>query len=204
MNSDQRYKIIDSFRLEPHTGLVLEIQKRQVLRVITVEGGQVVDLVGYSKEDPQEYLSSPRTMDLNNRIYFSTGDVLYSDQSNPMWTIMEDKVGQHCFIFAPCDQKMFEITYGVTDAHPNCFDNLSNNLAQFGIQSGQIFVPFNIFMNARIHNNGEISIQPPRSKSGDFIDLKAETDMIVGLSACSAYKANDNSFSSIQLEIFSK
>lgn len=204
MNSDQRYKKNDSFRLEPRTGLVLEIQKRQLLRVTTIEGGQVVDLVSYSKQNTQEYLSSPRTMDFNNRIYFSTGDVLYSDQSNPMWTITDDKVGRHCFIFAPCDQKMFEITYGFTDAHPNCFDNLSNSLAQHGIQSGQIFVPFNIFMNARIHNNGEISILPPRSRSGDFIDLKAEMDMIVGLSACSAYKANDYSFSPIQLEIFSE
>ncbi|NIW47913.1 MAG: DUF1989 domain-containing protein, partial [Gammaproteobacteria bacterium] len=48
-------------------------QKRQLLRVTTIEGGQVVDLVSYSKQNTQEYLSSPRTMDLNNRIYFSTG-----------------------------------------------------------------------------------------------------------------------------------
>ena len=189
--------------LEPHTGLALEIFKGQILRVIDLEGGQVVDMVSYSKANPQEYLSSPRTMDFNNKIYFSTGDLLYSDLSNPMWTIRDDKVGKHPFLFAPCDQRMFEITYGATDAHPNCFDNLSSSLAHYGIQSAQIVIPFNIFMNARIDENGEIDIQPPSSKPGDFIELRAEMDLIVGISACSAYKANDYSFGPIRLDILS-
>jgi uncharacterized protein YcgI (DUF1989 family) len=189
--------------LEPHTGLALEILKGQILRVIDLEGGQVVDMVSYSKANPQEYLSSPRTMDFNNKIYFSTGDLLYSDLSNPMWTITNDKVGKHPFLFAPCDQKMFEITYSAKDAHPNCFDNLSSSLAQYGIQPAQIFIPFNIFMNARISENGEIDIQPPSSKPGDFIELRAEMDLIVGISVCSAYKSNDYSFGPIRLEIFS-
>lgn len=192
-----------TLKLEPHTGLALEILKGQTLRVIDLEGGQVVDMVSYSQANPQEYLSSPRTMDFNNKIYFSTGDLLYSDLSNPMWTIRDDKVGKHPFLFAPCDQKMFEITYGATDAHPNCFDNLSSNLAQYGILTAQIFVPFNIFMNARISENGEIDIQPPSSKPGDFIELRAEMDLIVGISACSAYKANDYSFGPIRLDILS-
>ena len=192
-----------TLQLEPHTGLALEISKDQILRVTDLEGGQVVDMVSYSQVNTQEYLSSPRTMDFNNKIYFSTGDVLYSDLSNPMWTIGDDKVGNHCFLFAPCDQRMFEITYGATDAHPNCFDNLSSNLAQYEIQPNQIFVPFNIFMNARISTNGEIIIQPPLSKPGDFIELRAEMEMVVGVSACSAYKSNDYSFGPISLEIVS-
>lgn len=121
-----------------------------------------------------------------------------------MWTIVSDAVGKHCFLFAPCDQNMFEITYGVSEPHPNCFDNLSGSLAQYGILSAQIFVPFNIFMNARIIENGEIEIQSPLSNPGDFIDLRAEMDLIVGISACSAYKSNDYTFSQIRLEIYSE
>ncbi|MGB3703267.1 MAG: urea carboxylase-associated family protein, partial [Anaerolineales bacterium] len=168
-----------------------------------IEGGQVADLVSYTDQSPQEYLSSPRTMDYNNKIYFSTDDVLYSDQSRPMWTITDDTVGKHCFLFAPCDQRMFEISYGVTEPHPNCFDNLSGSLSHFGIQPNQIFIPFNIFMNFELSDKGEIKIKPPSSKAGDFIDLRAEADLIVGLSACSAYKANDYSFSQIRIEIYS-
>jgi uncharacterized protein YcgI (DUF1989 family) len=121
-----------------------------------------------------------------------------------MWTIIDDTVGKHWFLFAPCDQKMFEITYGITEPHPNCFDNLSGTLSQFGIQPAQIFVPFNIFMHARVADSGEIEIQSPISKPGDFIDLRAEVDLIVGISACSAYKSNNYTFSQIRLEIFSR
>jgi uncharacterized protein YcgI (DUF1989 family) len=189
--------------LEPHTGMALKIRADQILRITDIEGSQIVDLVSYSQQNPQEYLSSPRTVDFNSKIFFSTADILYSDQSISMWTITDDKVGRHCFLFAPCDQKMFEITYEVTEAHPNCFDNLSHSLAPFGIKPAQIFVPFNIFMNARINENGKIDILPPLSKPGDVIELRAEMDMIVGISTCSAYKSNDYSFSPIRLEVFS-
>jgi hypothetical protein len=31
-------------------------------------------------------------------------------------------------------QEMFEKTYGVTEPHPNCLDNLNENLALFGLE----------------------------------------------------------------------
>ena len=130
MKPEQDYHLLQTSLLETHTGHAFEIQKGQLLRIIDLEGQQVVDLVSYSLQNPEEYLSSPRTMDYNNKIYFSTGAVLYSDQSKPMWKITGDTVGKHCFLFAPCDQRMFEISYGVEEPHPNCFDNLSINLTQ--------------------------------------------------------------------------
>lgn len=204
MNLSQDDHLFEEYLLEPHSGMAFRILKRQILRIIDVEGGQVADLTSYSQQNPQEYLSSPRTIDLNNKIYFSSDDVLYSDQSKPMWTITEDTVGKHCFLFAPCDQRMFEITYGIMEPHPNCFENLCGSMSQFGIQPTQIFVPLNIFMNAKINNKGEIEILPPTSKPDDFIDLRAEQDMIVGISACSAYKSNNYTFSQIRLEIYSE
>ena len=204
MRIDQGFQQIKELVIEPRTGTALTIQRGQVLRVADIEGSQVVDLVSYRNRDPQQYLSSPRTMDYSNKVYFTTGDLLYSDQSEPMWTILDDSVGKHCFLFAPCDQKMFEITYGVTEPHPNCLDNLSGSLSPYGIKAQQIFIPFNIFMHAEIAKTGEIEIKPPLSNPGDFIELRAEMEMIVGISACSAYKSNDYTFSQIKLEIFSK
>ncbi len=195
---------INDFVLEPHKGTAFSIEKDQVLRVTDIEGSQVVDLVSYTDRNPQQYLSSPRTMDYNSKVYFTTGDTLYSNQSELMWTILDDTVGKHCFLFAPCDQKMFELTYEVTERHPNCFENLSGSLSPFGITPQQIFIPFNIFMHAEITKTGEIKIKPPLSKPGDYIELRAEMEMIVGISACSAYKSNDYTFSQIRLEIFSQ
>jgi uncharacterized protein YcgI (DUF1989 family) len=204
MNQDQDYQLLQTFLLEPRTGTAFELKKGQISRVIDIQGQQVVDLVSYSRSNPDEYLSSPRTMDFSSKIYFSKGDVLYSNLSRPMWEITGDAVGKHPFLFAPCDQRMFEITYEVDGPHPNCFDNLSGSLRQFGITPDKIFVPFNIFMHAEVANSGEINIQPPLSKPGDQIDLRAEMDMIVGISACSAYKSNNYTFGQIRLEIYSE
>ena len=203
MTTKQDYNLINEIMLEPRTGTAFTIKKAQVLRVTDIEGSQVADLVSYSEQNPQLYLSSPRTIDFNNKLYFTTGGELYSDQSEIMWTITDDSVGKHCFLFAPCDQKMFELTYDVTGPHPNCFDNLSGGLSQYGIQASQIFIPFNIFMHAGFLESGEIEIKPPLSNPGDYIELRAEMDMIAGVSACSAYKANAYSFGPIKLEIFS-
>lgn len=197
-------KKVKSLLLEPRTGAAVKIQKGQVVRVIDVKGQQVVDLVSYSQANPDECLSSGHTIDYTGKIFFSSGDVLYSNQSNSMWTILNDTVGRHCFLFAPCDQKMFELIYGVTEPHPNCFDNLSSALAQYGIQPAQIFIPFNLFMNVRILAIGEIEIQPPLSQPGDYVELRAEDDLILGISACSAYKCNNYTFNQIKVDIFPK
>jgi uncharacterized protein YcgI (DUF1989 family) len=197
------HHLISELILEPHSGAAFKIQTSQLLRIIDIEGSQVVDLVSFSQLQPRQYLSSPRSMDINNSVYFSSGDRLLSDRSEIMWTIMQDTVGKHCFLFAPCDQKMFELTYDVEEPHPNCLDNLSGSLSNFGIQRQQIFVPLNVFMHASIRESGKIEIKPPLSKPGDFIELQAEMDMIVGVSACSAYKANDFTFGPIKVEIFS-
>lgn len=202
MIQEPDYQLLHTSLLEPHTGKALVIEKGHTLRVTDIQGGQVVDFVSYHQNDLSEYLSSPRTIDYNNKIFFSKGDILYSNQGNPMWTITQDSVGQHCFLFAPCDQRMFEITYEVTGPHPNCMDNLSVNLSPYGIAPSQIFIPLNIFMHIEISSQGDIAIEPPLSGPGDYIDLRAEQDLLVGISACSAYKSNAYKFSQIQIEVY--
>jgi uncharacterized protein YcgI (DUF1989 family) len=178
--------------------------KGQILRLIDVEGEQVADLVSFALTDTSEYLSSGRSIDYNEKIFFTTGDVLYSNLSRPMLTITADQVGKHDFLFAPCSQEMFQITYDVTAAHPNCLDNLISNLKPYGVTTGQIHTAFNAFMNTVITSNGEVKIELPTSKAGDHIDFRAEMDLIVGLSACSAEKCNNYRCTSIDVEIHSE
>ena len=62
---------------------------------------------------------------------------------------------------------------------------------------------FNAFMNVEVAPSGEISIGPPLStKPGDFVDLRAETDLVVGVTACSAEKSNNHALKPIDLMIF--
>ena len=56
-------------------------------------------------------------------------------------------------------------------------------------------------MNVNVLPNGELKIDPPRSKAGDSIVFRAEMDLIVGLTACSAEMSNNYSFKPIDFEV---
>jgi uncharacterized protein YcgI (DUF1989 family) len=60
---------------------------------------------------------------------------------------------------------------------------------------------FNIFMNVLVLPSGELRIDPPTSRAGDYIVLRAETDLVVGVTACSAEKSNNYSFKPIDVEV---
>jgi uncharacterized protein len=188
-------------RLEPQTGAAFELQKGQSLRVVDLEGEQVADLVAFGRADKSEWLSSGRSIDYANKIYLTAGDVLYSNRSRPMMTIVADDVGRHDFLLTPCSPETFAIIYKKRDYHPSCFENLSKHLATFGIAPDSIPTTFNIFMSVEIGADGKLSIRPPRSKAGDSITMRAEMDLIVGLTACSAEMSNNYRFKPIGYEI---
>jgi uncharacterized protein len=187
--------------LKPQTGTAFELTKGQLLRVIDLEGEQVADLTAFNSTDKAEWLSSGRSIDYANRIYLTKGDILYSNRSRSMFTIIEDDVGRHDFLLTPCSPETFQIIYQNTEAHPSCFHNLATHLAAFGIAPDAIPTTFNIFMNVEIDGTGELRILPPRSKAGDSIVLRAEMDLIVGLTACSAEMSNNYSLKPIGYEI---
>jgi hypothetical protein len=190
------------YHLEPQTGLGLRLERGQVLRVIDPEGEQVSDVVAFASDDPSERLSSGRSLDYNNTIFLTTDHVLYSNRSNPMFTILEDRVGKHDFLLTPCSPETFEILYEDHQGyHPSCFENLARNLEQFGIAEDDIPTTFNAFMNVDVLPSGELEIGPPLSRPGDFVDLRAEMDLIVGVTACSAEMSNNYNFKPIDLEI---
>ena len=187
--------------LDPQTGIGLEVRRGELLRIIDPEGEQVSDLISFASADRGEWLSSGRTIDYANTIYVTTGHILYSNRSRPMWTIVEDTVGRHDFLLTPCSPETFTILYGTTGHHPSCFENLVRHLAPFGIAADAIPTTFNIFMNVDVASSGELRILPPRSRAADHIVLRAEMDLIVGVTACSAELSNNGRFKPIEIEI---
>jgi uncharacterized protein len=193
------------YHLKPQTGVAFELEKGHILRVIDPEGEQVSDVMafasaGLGRADASEWLSSGRTIDYNNTIYPTTGHVLYSNLSNPMFTILEDKVGRHRFLLTPCSPETFEMLYESHEGyHPSCLENLTENLKRFGTKVDDIPTTFNVFMNVEVLPSGEITIGPPLSKAGDFVDLRAEMNLVVGVTACSAEKSNNHTLKPIDL-----
>lgn len=188
-------------RIAPQTGASFKIRRGQVLRVHDPYGEQVADLFAFKDGDLACALSSGRTIDYASKIYLSTGDVLYSNDSRRMFTIAADTAGRHDFLLTPCSQEMFEILHKCQGHHPSCFENLCSAFEAYGVKPAQISTTFNIFMNVKVDTVGRVSVEPPTSKRGDFIELRAEMDMVCALTACSAEQSNNGSFKPIDYEV---
>ena len=204
VSPSRRVKILEQRHIAPQTGTGLIVRCGELLRIVDPRGEQVSDLVSFAHEDPSEWLSSGRTIDYANTIYVTTGHILYSNRSRPMWTIVEDTVGRHDFLLTPCSPETFTIIYKTTAHHPSCFENLVKALAPFGIEPDRIPTTLNVFMNVVVGADGALSILPPRSCAGDYLLLRAEMDLIVGVTACSAELSNNGSFKPIDVELLSQ
>ena len=189
-------------RIAPRSGVAFELSKGALLTVTDPTGEQVADLLAFRKGDVREVISSGRTLDYASRIYLTTGDKLYSNRSNVLLEIIEDDVGRHDFLLTPCSRDTFRIIYGDTDPHRGCFGNLAAALAPYGITPDDIPVAFNCFMNVPVDGEtGELRVEPPLSRAGDRIVMRAAEDLVIGLTACSAPQSNNGSFKPIDYEI---
>ena len=171
------------------SGAGLRLKRGDHLEIIDPLGGQSGDLAAFSADGTQR-LSSGRTFDYGGKIYVTTGDVLWSDRSNPMLTIVADDVGRHDLLYAPCSLEMYRMQYGVTGYHANCHDNLCMALRDLGIQAEPLVSTLNFFMEARVAADGKLSFVPPRSRAGDSMVLRAEMDLVIALSSCPASTCN--------------
>jgi uncharacterized protein YcgI (DUF1989 family) len=184
--------------IPPRSGTAFILEKGRRLTVIDPQGEQVADLLAFSRADTDEVISSGRTLDYVSRLFLTTGDPIYSNRSNVLLRIVEDTVGRHDFLLTPCSADTFRIIYGDASPHRGCFGNLAAGLAPFGIGPDRIPVAFNIFMNVNVDGRtGELRVEPPLSKAGDYVVFEAEQDLIVGLTACSALQSNNYAFKPI-------
>lgn len=188
--------------IPPRSGTAFALNKGQMLRVIDPLGQQVSDLLAFNADDVREVVSNGRTFDYEETIKLTEGSTLWSNRSRPMLRIVADTVGCHDFLLTPCSEATFRHFYPEQAVHRGCFGNLAEALAPYGVAPDDIPTAFNIFMNVPIENcSGKLEVLPPVSKPGDHLDLLAEMDLVIGLTACSAFASNGGSFKPIHYEI---
>ncbi|WP_137680757.1 DUF1989 domain-containing protein [Aurantiacibacter suaedae] len=188
-------------RIAPRSGTAFRLEAGQLLTVTDPEGVQVADLLAFREGDVGEVISNGRTFDYEETISLTTGNVLWSNRSNPMLKIEHDSVGCHDFLLTPCSEATFRHFYPEMPVHRGCFGNLAEALAPYGVVPDAIPVAFNVFMNVPLASDGSLSVEPPVSRAGDSISLRAQMDLIIGLTACSAYSSNGGSFKPIDYAI---
>ena len=189
-------------RVPPRSGVAFRLEKGATLRVIDPEGSQVSDFLAFNAEDVREVVSNGRTFDYEETITLGSGNTLWSNRSNPMLTIGEDRVGRHDFLLTPCSKATFRHFYPDKPVHRGCFGNLAAALEPYGIGEDDLPTAFNVFMNVPVDGaSGRLEVLPPTSRPGDYTEFEAKMDLVIGLTACSAYASNGGSFRPIDYMI---
>ena len=124
-----------------------------------------------------------------------------------MFTIVEDKIGLHYSGGGFCSEEVNYIRYNVRNTR-NCADNLTMAFGPYGIRREDFDFDccFNMFMNLTFEPDGFMKLQEPLSKPGDYVDLRAEMDCIIGISNCPQDRNPCNGFNPtpLQIQVFSK
>jgi uncharacterized protein YcgI (DUF1989 family) len=112
------------------------------------------------------------------------GDVMVTNRRRPILKIMEDTApGTHDTLLAACDRYRYELL-GCKEYHRNCTDNFWEAMVELGLKPTELPSPFNLWQNTPVEADGTIRPNPPVSKKGDYIVMRAEMDLVICLSAC--------------------
>lgn len=193
---------VETVEIAPASARAVRLAAGDVIRVIDVQGSQVADLVAFVADDTRQHFSQGFTRLMLDRVDVRVGDALVSNTSTPLLTVIEDNVGVHDLLFPPCNTLMYAEVFGV-EGKSGCREHLADALSEYGISFDQVTDPFNAFMNTRIGDDHRMTILPPTSRAGDHVDLRAECDLIVAVSACAGdvNDCNGDRLTEIALEI---
>ena len=162
----------------------VEIDTGERFRIVNTFGGQVVDTWVFSKVSPFEHLSMEHSRSANYRLWFQIGDTLMSNHFKPIVSITADtSPGIHDTLHAACSAGSYAFYQG-DSTHPNCQENLLEQMSARGVELSTVPCPWNLFEHAMVDQKMTLTDQPSAAMPGDYIELKAEQDLVVVCSAC--------------------
>ena len=159
------------------------VAKDDVLRLIDLEGQQAIDFLCYNAKDPDERYHAPNTIKIPGQVNLGRGSSLWSVRARRMMTIIEDTCGGHDTIFGCCSFALDEVRYGATNPRC-CQQNFEHELARHGLGARDVVPNVNFFMRVPVAADGQVMIVDGISKPGDYVDLRADMDILAVLSNC--------------------
>lgn len=168
--------------------VAVAIRKGQHIKITNTYGKQVVDFWAFNPLDSHDFLSTVHTRTILLKVTISPGDRLFSTRRKPILTLVKDTTpGIHDIIWSACDPERYRMQ-GFNGYHDNCMDNmhhaLKENFPNVKIADDWVPDPVNLFMNVTIDLQGGLDIRPPTSEKGQYIVLRAETNLVLVMSAC--------------------
>ena len=178
----------EQFFIKACSGRAIDVKKGQWITVTDLEGGQVVDFFAECALDPGEFLSPGVTIDVNESLKLHVGDSIYSNLYRPLLKILADDVGEHDLLHPCCRREMYDFFYRNGEGHPTGLNKITAGL---NAPPPNIH-PDKLFNHTESAPAGIMPVRRPLSAAGDRIVLRAETDLRLGIAACSVSESDCN------------
>lgn len=180
--------------IAPDSGRAITVTAGEVLRLSCPDGPQVADVCFWSAEDPTERLWANQTLNREGT-HVTTRSRLWGTMPRfrPLATVVADTLTpidtgtnakHHIVLGAHCNEWLWYLATG-RRGHPSCYAQLCDAATEAAIDIGLVHDNVNFFQKTRIDPvNGQYVTERSDARAGDYVELYAEIDLVVGISAC--------------------
>lgn len=158
------------------------IKRGTTLRIVAPEGSRGVAFLCYNADNAIERYNAADTAKIQFNAFLKKGMLLYSDMGRVLFSITEDTCGLHDTL-GGCSNLAANAKYGEGD-YKNSRDNFLLALIKRNMGKKDIMPNLNLFTRIAVDPDGNLSWAEKTAQPGDFIDLRAEMNVLVVLSNC--------------------
>lgn len=175
-------------RVKSATARAYLVRAGEYLQVLDVDGRQCTDFQCFDARKLDRGIQNPLDVTTTRTIlghsYAMPGlHAKYFDQDmTALVEVVQDTCGRHDAFAMACSAKYYDdIGY---PGHANCSDNFNAALADYGVDPRKGWMAANFFFNTWIDAHGVLMTDEPWSRPGDYVLMRALTDIVCVSSAC--------------------
>jgi hypothetical protein len=160
------------------------LNRGEALRIVNTSGASCVSLLAWSRADTSERLNHADTIKVQWAATLRKGRVILSDMGRVLFSIVEDTTGgAHDALTGGSTAATNALRYG-TPPFRNTRDNFILAAGKLGLDRRDVHPCISFFAPVNVEDGGRFIWNGSRRTAGDFIDLRAEMDLLVALSNC--------------------
>ncbi len=176
------------FRIHKATAESFTVKEGEYIQIIDVAGRQCSDFQAFSmrKLDKGKQLALDATitrtlLGLANPIPGIPAKA-FDLEMEPLVEVIQDTCGRHDVFLTACNSRYYDdMGY---PGHVNCTDNFNAALDAFSITGRKGWEALNYFYNTNVDDQNQIYFDEPWSRPGDYVLMRALTDLVCVTSAC--------------------
>ncbi len=179
---------LQDIRIKAATASAYLVRAGEYIQVIDVSGRQCTDFQALSARKVDKgldfALDSTVTRTLLGRSYPTPGlpSKAFDREFEPLVEIVQDTVGRHDAFATACNSRYYDdMGY---PGHVNCTENFNHALAPFGVAPRKGWEALNYFYNTNIDHQNQLYLDEPWSRPGDYVLMRALTDIVCVSSSC--------------------